>query len=282
VLATTTSTAVGPATALLGPRTRLAGIIGDPVRHSLSPAMHNAAFHALGLDWAYLAFEVPEGQGRALGLVGLSVTMPHKAAVLTAVDRLSPVAAALGAVNTVVRRAGDVLEGDNTDGAGFLDAIRQDEGFDPAGRRCLVVGAGGAARAVVKALADAGAAAVVVANRTPTRAAAAAALAGPVGRVGELGDTDEADLVVNATSVGMGDGNFPFDPGLLARGQLVADIVYHPSPTPLLVAASAAGATTVGGLGMLVHQAGHAFRHWTGREPPLVAMRDAAMSELGG
>jgi len=270
--------------------------------------MHNAAFGALGLDWAFLAFEVPDGQAhaavagaRALGFVGLSVTMPHKAAVVTAVDRLSPVAAALNAVNTVVRRTGDVLEGDNTDGAGFLDSIRHDEGFDPAGRRCLVVGAGGAARAVVKALAAAGAGEVVVVNRTAGRAEAAAALAGAVGRVGVIAEAADADLVVNATPVGMtgvspagakvvsidgrssadaGDVASVVDPAHLGPGQLVVDLVYHPPVTPLLAAARARGATGVSGLGMLIHQAAHAVRLWTGEDPPLAVMSAAALAEL--
>jgi len=294
----------------------LAGIIGDPVRHSLSPVMHNAAFQALGLDWAYLAFEVAEGNARgaiegarALGLVGLSVTMPHKAAAAGVVDRLSPVALALGAVNTVVRLPGDVLEGDNTDGVGFLDSIRQDEGFDPAGRRCLVVGSGGAARAVVKALAGAGAGTVVVVGRTPPRAAAAAALAGGVGRVGTISEAAEADLVVNATPVGMAgvtrsvaevrsiDGDRDGDGGhgrgeeadadvsvveaaLLGPGQLVVDLVYNPPVTPLVHVARARGATAVSGLGMLIHQAAHAFRLWTGEDPPLAVMSAAAMAEM--
>ncbi len=295
-----------------GPRTRLVAIIGDPVRHSLSPAMHNAAFAALGLDWAYLAFEVPEGRAheavagaRALGLVGLSVTMPHKAAVVDAVDRLSPVAAALNAVNTVVRRSDDVLEGDNTDGIGFLDSVRQDEGFEPSGQQCLVVGAGGAARAVVKALADAGASEVVVVNRTPGRAAAAAALGGAVGRVGVMAEAADADLIVNATPMGMtagarhgadvlsidrsgvdsradhgGNETSVVDPAYLGPGQLVVDLVYHPLVTPLLEAARSRGATGVSGLGMLIHQAAHAVRLWTGEDPPLGVMSAAALGAL--
>ncbi|MFN2608369.1 MAG: shikimate dehydrogenase [Acidimicrobiales bacterium] len=293
-----------------GPRTRLAGVIGHPVRHSLSPAMHNAAFRALDLDWAYLAFDVAAGEGaaavggaRALGLEGLSVTMPHKEDAAGAVDLLSPAADALRAVNTVVRRPGDVLEGHNTDGAGFVDALLGDEGFDPAGRRCLVLGAGGAARAVVRALAEAGAAEVVVANRTESRAAAAAALAGPVGRVGAPADAAGAELVVNATPVGMGGvpaagaevldlegrrlaggaGAGPptvVDPSCLGPGQLVVDLVYHPPLTPLLEAARDQGAAAVNGLGMLIHQAALAFRLWTGEDPPLAVMSAAALGEL--
>lgn len=272
---------------MVGPTTRVAGIIGDPVRHSLSPALHNAAFQALDLDWVYLAFEVPAGSGaaaveavRTLGIDGLNVTMPHKADVAGAVDRLSPTAERLGAVNTVVRRGG-VLVGESTDGEGFVAALRGDEGFDPAGKRCLVVGAGGAARAVIAALAEAGAAEVVVAGRTPERVAAAAALAGGRGRVGTTAEASAVDLVVNATPVGMGgDPGLPVDPALLGPGQVVADLVYHPLATPLLEAARARGVVAVNGLGMLIHQAALAFRLWTGEDPPLEVLSAAALRAL--
>src|SRR5437899_2992567 len=167
-----------------GGGTHVAAVIGSPVRHSLSPVIHNAAFAALDLDWAYVAFEVEAGAGaravdamRVLGLRGLSVTMPHKADVAGAVDRLTPTAEALGAVNTVAWGPRLALVGDNTDGPGFIDAVRIDEGFDPVGRRALVVGAGGGARAVVRALAHAGVGEIVVVNRTAERAEAAVALA---------------------------------------------------------------------------------------------------------
>ncbi|MEY2569458.1 MAG: shikimate dehydrogenase [Actinomycetota bacterium] len=266
--------------------TRVAGVIGSPIRHSLSPVLHNAAFRALDLDWVFLAFEVAAGDGaaavegmRALRIEGLSVTMPHKADVLPALDLLSPTAEKLGAVNTVTRQ-GERLLGESTDGAGFLDALRLDEGFDPAGRRCLVFGAGGAARAVVLALAEAGASEVVVVNRSERRAIDAVALAGGVGRVGEAADAADAELVVNATSLGMDDGRTPLDPTVLAKGQLVVDLVYHPAVTPLVAGARAQGATAVNGLGMLIHQAAHAFRHWTGQEPPLAAMSAAALASM--
>jgi shikimate dehydrogenase len=291
-----------------GPMTHLVGIIGDPVRHSLSPAMHNAAFRALGLDWVYLAFEVGAGTApeavaaaRSLGLDGLSVTMPHKDAVAGAVDGLTPVARTLGAVNTVVRRPGDVLEGDNTDGAGFVASLLDDEGFDPAGRPCLVLGAGGAARAVVLALAGAGASRVVVVNRTARRAEAAALLAGPAGAVGSPAEVADAELVVNATPLGMHgvssaaavralDGTRvedpppspygPIDPETLGPGQLVVDLVYSPALTPLVEMARSRGATAVNGLGMLIHQAALSFRLWTGEDPPLAVMSAAALSAL--
>ena len=168
--------------------TRAAGVIGTPIRHSLSPAIFNAAFGAAGLDWAYLAFDVPEGAAglalggmRALGLDGLSVTMPHKAAVLDGLDELSADAEALGAVNCISRR-GALLRGDNTDGPGLIDALRVDEGIEVDGLRCAVVGAGGAGRAVARALgARRARAEVVVVNRSREPAERAVALAGPVG-----------------------------------------------------------------------------------------------------
>ena len=167
-------------------------MIGSPVRHSLSPLLHNAAFAAAGLDWAYLAFEVAPADvaaalrgARAIGLRGLSVTMPHKEAVAACLDgSLSPTAAKLAAVNTVSFAGGKPC-GESTDGAGFVAALASDQGFDPKGRSCAVLGAGGAARAVVLALAGAGAAEVAVVARSEAKAAVAAALAGPAGRNAE-------------------------------------------------------------------------------------------------
>jgi shikimate dehydrogenase len=283
---------------LLTGSTRLAGVMGWPVRHSLSPTIMNAAFAAAGLDWVSLAFEVAPEQGgaaieamRALRLGGLSVTMPHKAVVRDVVDECTPVAAALGAVNCVYW-VDDRLVGDNTDGAGFVDALRVDHGVDVAGLRCVVIGVGGAGRAVIRALADGGASDVVVVNRSRARAERAVALAGTVGRVGGHDDIAGADLVVNATPVGMATGPgargaeaaggsaVPFDPDLLGSDQLVSDLVYHPLTTPLLAAATDRGARSVNGLGMLVHQAAHAFRRWTGEDPPLEVMARAALTEL--
>ena len=273
----------------VGAHTRLAAVIGSPVRHSLSPAMHNAAFRACGLDWIYVAFEVaPDGVpaafagARALRLGGLSVTIPHKAAAAAEVDELSPAAEAVGAVNTVVPVGDGRLRGENTDGAGFLASLA-DEGFDPAGRRCVVIGAGGAARAVVHALGQAGAADVVVVNRSPDRALAAVALAGGVGRVGSAADVAGADLVVNATPLGLTGADLdalPVDPGLLGPGQLVLDLVPNPAVTPLMEAARSRGARAAGGLGMLVHQGALAFELWTGHPAPVAAMRAAAMGAL--
>ena len=252
--------------------------------------MHNAAFGELGLDWVYLAFEVaPDAVGaafagvRALGMGGVSVTIPHKAAALAEVDEVTDVARAIGAVNTVVVADDGRLVGDNTDSAGFLASLG-DEGFDPAGRVCLVVGAGGAARAVVHALAEAGAAEIAVANRTRQRAEATAALAPAVARVASTDDVVRAHLVVNATPIGLVGSaapELPVNEGLLRPGQLVVDLIPNPAVTPLMRAARAAGCDTAGGLGMLVHQGALAFALWTGRRAPLGVMRAAAVQALG-
>jgi shikimate dehydrogenase len=268
--------------------THVAAVIGHPVRHSLSPLIHNAAFRALDLDWVYTAFDVAPGRAAAaaaavrdLGIAGLSVTMPHKADILPAMDRLTSTAEALGAVNTVAAGRNGQLLGDNTDGAGFIDALREDEGFDPAGRRALVVGAGGAARAVVLALAGAGAGEIIVANRTDARAVDAAALAPAIARVGAIEEVDAVELVVNATPQGMGENReVPVPIERLGSGQLVVDLVYHPAVTPLVDAARGRGAAVANGLGMLIHQAAHAFRLWTGEDPPLEVMSAAALAEL--
>jgi shikimate dehydrogenase len=271
----------------LSAATSVVAVIGDPITHSLSPTIHNAGFAEAGLDWVCVALEVRAGSAsaaadgiRALGLRGVSVTMPHKSDMVAEVDELTPVAAALSSVNCVIHRDGRLL-GENTDGAGFLAGLRDDFDWEPAGRRCVVLGAGGAARAVVLALAGAGAASVVVVNRTPERAGVAASLAGPVGSVGGPEALDGADLVVNATPVGMGDAaGLPLDPALLRADQIVAELIYHPDVTPLMAAAAAQGCRTSNGTSMLVHQAAVAFERWTGVTAPVEAMAAAARGAL--
>ncbi|MDE0602768.1 MAG: shikimate dehydrogenase [bacterium] len=268
-----------------------AGVIGYPVRHSLSPTICQAALDELGLDWVYAAFEVlPGDAGQALDhmrerdMAGLSVTMPHKADVAAAVDELSPAAAALGVVNCV-SRDGARLVGHNTDGAGFCDALLA-EGVDLAGIDCAVLGAGGAARAVVAELARRGVGEVAVIARRPEAATSAAALAGSVGTTAGLADVGRYRLVVNATPVGMaeteGAGELPLDPDLLHVGQHVAELVYNPLHTPLLTECHRRGVGVSTGVGMLVHQAAHAVRIWTGSEPPVDAMTAAATAALQG
>jgi shikimate dehydrogenase len=267
-------------------------VIGDPIAHSLSPLLHNAAFAALGLDWVSVGFRVPGGEAqralaaaRALSLRGLSVTMPHKAEVAAHVNELTPTARRLGAVNCVIIDDGRLI-GDNTDGRGFLAALQRATGIDPVGLRCLVLGAGGAARAVVVALADAGASDVAVWARRLEPANAAAELAGTVGRLGQPHETATADLIVNATPAGMAGSAAagerpPVDPAALSSDHVVVDLIYEPRRTAWLEACAAQGATTLGGLGMLVHQAAAQIEAWTGLEAPVGEMWAAAEAAMG-
>jgi shikimate dehydrogenase len=266
--------------------TRVAAVIGSPVRHSLSPALHNAAFTHLGVDWVYIALPVAPGESqraldamRLFALGGLSVTMPHKDAVAREVDELDPAAAALHSVNTVVPRHDGHLVGYSTDGAGFVASLAA-AGVAVEGRTVCLLGAGGAARAIADAVARSGAERVAVVNRTSGAAEATAALAGSVGVVGSFDDVRAADIVVNATSIGMGTNDLPCDPSLLHGRQVVADIVYHPRDTAFLQVARAVGATSVDGLGMLVHQAALQQRLWHGTLPDVGVMAAAAEREL--
>ncbi len=271
--------------------TTIAGVIGHPVAHSRSPAIHNAAFSATGLDWVYAAFDVAPGEAGAavaamgtLGLGGLSVTMPHKEDAFTALERRTSAAQRLRSVNCVYRD-GPNLIGASTDGDGLVASLMS-EGHDAAGRRCVVLGTGGAARSVVEALSRIGAAEVVVVGRRVAAAHAAAALAGSVGRTrGFDAPMPSFDLLVNATSVGMADtataGQCPVRADVFEQGQLVVDLVYHPLETPLLAAARRGGATTMDGLGMLIHQAAFAFQLWTGVAAPIAAMTAAARTTRG-
>jgi shikimate dehydrogenase len=264
--------------------TRVAAVIGDPIVHSLSPVIFNAAFEAAGLDWVFVAYRVSAGDTqraldgvRALGIGGLSVTMPHKDATFALVDEVSPSAQALGAVNCVVNRDGSLI-GHNTDGDGLVAALAA-LGVSVAGERVVVLGAGGAARSVIAALGRAGAELTVV-NRSPDKAEAAAALGGSRCAVGGLDDVEKASIVVNATSVGMGGTGLVVPVELLGPSQIVVDLVYHPIDTPLLVAARARGARAVDGVGMLVHQAALAFTLWTAVDPPIDTMLAAARGAL--
>lgn len=265
--------------------TRVAAVIGQPIAHSLSPVLFNAAFEAAGVDWVFVAFEVAAGDTRrgldgvrALGVEGLSVTMPHKGAAFELADQLTPEAEVLGAVNCILNQDG-MLIGHNTDGDGFVAALAA-EGIDPAGERCVVLGAGGAARSVIAALGRAGAEVTVV-NRSADKAQAAATLGGERCAVGSIEAVEKASILVNATSVGMGGDGLPVPADVLRRPPaVVVDVVYHPIDTPLLIAAREHGARTVDGLGMLVHQGALAFRWWTGVAAPIDAMTRAARAAL--
>ena len=278
--------------------TTLVGLMGWPVRHSVSPAMHNAAFAALGLNWAYVPLPVaPERVGeailglRALGLRGVNVTVPHKQAVMLYLDALTEAATLIGAVNTIVVDADGRLTGDNTDAAGFAADLAA-HGVSAAGRSVALVGAGGSARAVLHALLQGGAAQVTILNRDLVRATwlkeefgalvhntTLAALPFPAG----VREAAEADLVINCTSLGMSPQveGLPWDAGMRFRpGQVVYDLVYNPAQTRFLQQAATQGAQAIGGLGMLVWQGALAFRLWTGEDAPVEVMRAAAEQQL--
>lgn len=281
--------------------TRLVGVMGWPIEHSLSPAMHNAALAEMGLNWVYLAFAVaPEHVGeavrgvRGLGLVGLNVTIPHKQAVIEHLDEIDEFVAALGVANTIVRREDGRLEGHNTDGPGFIRSV-EERGHTVAGMAVALLGAGGSARSVAYACARAGARALAVLNRTPERAEEVAELvraqaglsaveALPLTGAEAQEAVEGADLIVDCTSVGMYPhvNVEPAVPGAWLRpGQVVVDLTYNPLQTVLLRAATEAGAATVDGAGMLVHQGAISLQYWSGQDPPVDTMRRALLGALG-
>lgn len=284
-------------------KTRLIGLIGWPVAHSLSPAMHNTAAAALGLDWVYVPLPVrPEAVATAvpalpaLGFRGVNVTIPHKQAVIPFLDEVEPAAWAIGAVNTIVVEAvdkgpGTRLVGYNTDGAGFL-ADLQTMGVAVKGRDCLVLGAGGSARAVVYALLKAGGRLTVLARR-PAQAGELAADVAPAGRViirplAELpaaAAASHSPLILNTTPLGMAPqvDRSPWPDDLpFPTGAFVYDLVYNPAETKLMRQAQAAGCRASNGLGMLVQQGARAFALWTGHEPDVTVMRAAISRQAAG
>ncbi len=277
----------------------LVGLIGFPLGHTISPAFQQAAFDYYSLPVEYHAWpthpdllEAKVGSLRDPGSLGANVTVPHKERVAGMVDRLDASAQAIGAVNTIVRE-NDGLTGCNTDAYGFITSLRVTGGFEPRGKRVVLLGAGGAARAAAFALAEEGAASLVIANRTLRRASSLAddvrdvlrdiasiSLDGP----DIEGAVRKADLIVNSTSVGMEGGGAgsasPLPPGIIPSSALVYDMVYNPTETPLLRQAAQAGAACLGGLPMLVYQGAGAFELWTGREAPTEVMFEAAKKAL--
>jgi shikimate dehydrogenase len=300
--------------------TALVGVLGDPVRHSLSPLMHNAALAELDLNWAYLALPVPAADLagalralEALGCRGLNVTLPHKQAAAALAADLSPLARRLGAVNTLVRRDGGGWWGTNTDVEGFLSPLLADPNATGSwhGKRALVLGCGGSARAVVAGALELGLASIAVAGRSPTRLASFLADArtwmdgqptsldglaweGEPGAGSALGEAlAGADLVIHTTPVGMASttdpgaiGRAPLGPDLLDQlppSAVVYDLIYTPRPTRLLREASSRGCRVVDGLEMLVQQGAASLRLWSGLDAvPVGAMRRAALARLEG
>lgn len=275
------------------------GIIGYPIGHSISPRFQQAALDSRSIPAKYLAYAVPpEGVGdfvaslRADGVAGINVTVPHKEAVIPFLNDIDDWAAEAGAVNTIVNRDGR-LAGYNTDGYGFLRALRESGGLDPAGRRVLILGAGGSARGVAQALIRAGVGRLDIANRTLARAESLAQLAAARGVPAHALPLEpdrlspaaaSAELIVNCTSLGMRHGPdetaAPLTAAQIPATALVYDLVYNPMQTPLLEAAEQAGATTLGGISMLVYQGAAAFELWLERPAPVSTMMDAALAAM--
>ena len=273
--------------------TKIVGVFGYPVKHSASPAMHNAAFAACGLNYVYVAFEVkPESLGQALhglqalGIRGVNLTIPHKENALQFMDKLSSEAAAMGAVNTVVIDHGR-LSGYDTDTEGFLKSLVEESQFEPRGQKAMVLGSGGASRAVLFGLAGAKVSEIVIANRTAVRAEKLASeIAGkfpkvkmktiPLSTDSITEQMPSCSLLVNTTPLGMHGENPVRNTGCLHKNLTVYDLVYIPQSTPLLKEAKKRGAKTIGGLNMLVYQGAISFELWTGRKPPIGIMKDAA------
>lgn len=278
----------------------ITGVFGFPVAENPTGVMQNAAFKALGLNWRYLNFEVTaENLGNAvLGMRamnnfrGVNCTIPHKVAVIQYLDEIATSAQVIGAVNTV-RREGDRLIGENTDGKGFMRALGDDADIDAAGTHAVVLGAGGAARAIAIELALAGARQITVVNRSTERGETLVRLLSEktparaefIPWLDAYRVPDGADLLINATSIGL----FPnveetpaIDFASITPGMVVCDVIPNPPSTPFLRRAAEHGATTLDGLGMLVYQGAIAFKMWTGQEPSIEVMHAALAAEFGG
>jgi shikimate dehydrogenase len=271
-------------------------LFGQPVAENPTQYMHERAFAELGLNWRYITLEVPPERladavrgMRAMNFAGGNCTIPHKIAVMQHLDAVTPAAGRIGAVNTIIRRPDRTLLGENTDGKGFLWSVRE-AGFGLNGCRAVILGAGGAARAIAVELAGAGAAHLTLVNRTPARGEAlaghvASATGVPVSFVswgGEFPVPGDTQLVVNATSIALAPDNeavVPVDYATLGPGMLVCDVIPNPPDTPFLQRARAQGAATLDGLGMLVYQGAIGFKAWTGHEAPLRVMH-AALAEV--
>ena len=276
--------------------TRICGVIADPIEHTVSPAMHNAAFEEMGINYLYLPFRVKREElgkaiagMRALNIRGLNVTIPHKVAVIPFLDELDDLAQRIGAVNTIVNDNG-VLRGYNTDATGFLQALLE-RGVEPRGKRVIILGAGGASRAISLILAERGSNLVIL-NRTWDKAKEHAdrvsqtcqreVQALKLDRENLAKALNKADILVNTTSVGMSPDieETPVTADLVKPPVIVFDIVYNPIKTRLLREAEATGTETISGIDMLVWQGALAFEKWTGLKAPVKVMREEAIKVL--
>ena len=277
-------------------KTRVCGVIGDPIEHTLSPVMHNAAFEALKIDYVFLAFNVKSAEVgnaisgmRALAIHGLNVTMPHKNAVVKYLDEVDPTGKTIGSVNTILNKDGRLL-GFNTDGVGALNALEQN-GVDPRGKKIVLLGAGGAAKAIAYTLAQE-ADELVILNRTPKPASELVTLLKEKFRKkinsGELSPSiieenlADSDVLINATSVGMNPNinQTSVPPEWLKPDLAVMDIVYNPLETKLAKDAKAVGAKVVSGVEMLIYQGAASFEIWTACKAPVEVMRKATLNHL--
>ncbi len=285
----------GWAEGILNTKTVLFGVFGDPVGHSKSPLMLNRAFREAGINGAYGAFHILPGtlqaavEGiRALGFRGVNVTIPHKVEVMKYLDRIDESAQAIGAVNTIVNDNG-VLTGFNTDGIGYVRSLKEETGVSLTGKKVLLLGAGGAARGIVYALAKEGVQRIVIANRTEERALELARDMSVYVQTEGVRTADierymdNTELVINTTAAGMHPNvdELPMDAGFLRSGLLVSDLVYNPRITAFLKRAEEAGARIHSGLGMFVYQGAYAFEYWTGHPAPVEAMRAAVEEAFG-
>lgn len=281
---------------IISGKTSVCGVIGDPIEHTLSPIMHNAAFNNLKLDYAFLAFKVKPAEVenaisgmRALSIYGLNVTMPHKSTVINFLDEIDQAAKAIGSVNTILNKDGRLF-GFNTDGVGALEALREN-GVEPKGRKVLLLGAGGAARAIAYTLAQE-AGELVVLNRTVKQSAELVSLLKRTFNKKVVADSlspsviqenlRDSDILVNATSVGMkpNANQSPIAPEWLKPDLAVLDIVYNPVETRLAKDAKAAGAKVISGVEMLIYQGAASFEIWTGCSAPVEVMRQAVLNKL--
>jgi shikimate dehydrogenase len=274
--------------------TTMYGVFGDPIRHSRSPLMLNRAFQETGLNAAYAAFHIKPGelkaaiQGiRALGFGGVNVTIPHKVEVMDYMDEIDDGARIIGAVNTVVNKDGKLI-GYNTDGIGYVRSLKEETGIELAGKRVLMLGAGGAARGVAYALAKNGVEKIMIANRTHSKAEELAAAIGPFADTAGMSLDDvqqvlpDVDLIVNTTSAGMHPhiDELPMPTEGLGAQHLVSDLIYNPRISRFLHEAKANGALIHGGLGMFIYQGAYAFEYWTGSPAPVEAMRQIVEQSL--
>jgi shikimate dehydrogenase len=275
--------------------TVLYGVIGDPVRHSKSPIMLNRAFREKGINGAYAAFHVTPSQleqaiagVRGLGFRGLNVTIPHKIEVMAFLDEISEGARAIGAVNTIVNENGRLI-GYNTDGIGYVRSLKEEIEPNLAGSTIIVLGAGGAARGILWALAQEKPAAILVANRTESKSVELAASFSPDYRISSIPWSDlreacsSADIIINTTSVGMSPNvdALPIDVSWLKPRSIASDLIYNPLKTTFLQQAEQLGCRVHGGLGMFIYQGAYAFEYWTGEPAPVDAMREAVLESFG-